>query len=117
MIGEEGLSVSIEITEAAAAQVPRFRVKEGAPENAFLRLGVKGGGCNGLSYVLRFDTERRPDDQVLEKGGVEFVIDHKSLTFLDGMVFDWSGGLMGQGFVFKNPNARSSCGCGKSFGV
>jgi iron-sulfur cluster assembly protein len=107
----------IEVTPAAAVEAARLRAKEGAPADACLRVGVKGGGCSGFSYVLRFDRDRRPDDLVVETPSITVVVDPRSLTYLDGMVLDFSGGLMGQGLVFRNPNAKASCGCGKSFGV
>src|SRR5437867_2944504 len=109
--------MAIEITDQAFVHARRLRDKQGAPGEAFLRVSVRGGGCSGFSYHMDFDTERRPDDAVYEKDGFQVVVDAKSAPFLAGMVLDFSGGLMGQGFEFKNPNAKSSCGCGKSFAV
>ena len=109
--------MAIEVTEEAARQAVRLREKEGASPNAFLRVGVKGGGCSGFAYVLRFETAERPGDLVIDTPSIKVVVDPKSLPHLDGMVLDFSGGLMGQGLVFRNPNAKSSCGCGKSFAV
>ena len=108
---------TIEITEAAATHARRMREKEGHPAEAILRVGVKGGGCSGFSYHLDYTTETHPEDILIEKDGFTFAVDPKSLKFLHGMVLDFSGGLMGQGFVFRNPNAKASCGCGKSFAV
>ena len=86
--------------------------------SSFLRLGVKGGGCSGYSYVLQFDTTAREDDAVVGRAdGIEVRVDPKSSTFLEGMVLDFSEGLGGKGFEFVNPNAKSSCGCGQSFGA
>jgi len=82
---------------------------------AALRVGVKGGGCSGLSYVMGFETTVREQDQVFEQDGVKIVVDPKSLLYLDGTFIEYQGGLGGQGFAFKNPNAKSSCGCGSSF--
>ena len=108
---------SIEITDKAVEHVNRFMEKEGA-QGCVLRVGVKGGGCSGLSYVLQFEGEERINplmDDVFEKDSVRVVVDKKSLFFLAGTTLDFEGGLMGKGFVFKNPNARQSCGCGESF--
>jgi iron-sulfur cluster assembly protein len=107
----------IEVTAEAFRQARRLRAKEGHPEGAFLRVGVKGGGCSGFAYVLKFDTAERPGDLVLTGEDFKVVVDPKSLPYLEGMVLDFAGGLMGQGLVIKNPNAKSNCGCGKSFGV
>lgn len=80
-----------------------------------LRLGVLGGGCSGLSYQFKFDPKPRPADEVLTFGDVQVFIDPKSKVFLDGMTLDWKDSLIHSGFVFENPNARKSCGCGTSF--
>ena len=80
-----------------------------------LRLGVLGGGCSGLSYQFKFDTKSRPTDKVLEFDDVKVFIDPKSMVFLDGMTLDWHDSLIQSGFVFENPNAKKSCGCGTSF--
>lgn len=109
--------LNIEITDKAVEHVNRFMEKEGA-QGRVLRVGVKGGGCSGLSYVLQFEGEERINplmDEVFEKDGVRVVVDKKSLFFLAGTTLDFEDGLMGKGFVFKNPNARQSCGCGESF--
>tara|TARA_Y100000590_G_scaffold83555_1_gene93176 strand:+ start:238 stop:594 length:357 start_codon:yes stop_codon:yes gene_type:complete len=108
---------TIEITEKAVANAKRLMEKEGNLDQV-VRVGVKGGGCSGLSYVLRFEDKEKTNpliDQVLENNSVSFVIDKKSLIFLAGTVLDFEDGLNGQGFTFKNPNARQSCGCGESF--
>ena len=108
---------TLEVTDKAAANVRRFAEAEGK-QGRVLRVGVKGGGCSGLSYVLQFEGEERVSplmDEVIEKGGVRVVVDRKSLLFLAGTTLDFEDGLMGQGFTFKNPNARQSCGCGESF--
>lgn len=80
-----------------------------------LRLGVLGGGCSGLSYQFKFDPKPRATDNVLAFGDVQVFIDPKSLVFLDGMTLDWQDSLMQSGFVFQNPHAKKSCGCGTSF--
>lgn len=112
-----GKDRTIEITEKAISNAKRLMEKEGA-SGQIVRVGVKGGGCSGLSYVLRFEEEEKINplmDKVLENREVSFVIDKKSLIFLAGTVLDFEDGLNGQGFTFKNPNARQSCGCGESF--
>lgn len=80
-----------------------------------LRLGVLGGGCSGLSYQFKFDTKPRPTDNVFEYGDVKVFVDPKSMVFLDGMTLDWKDSLIQSGFVFENPHAKKSCGCGTSF--
>ena len=80
-----------------------------------LRLGVLGGGCSGLSYQFKFDPKPRPTDKVLNFDDVNVYIDPKSLVFLEGMTLDWQDSLIHSGFVFENPNAKKSCGCGTSF--
>ena len=90
---------------------------ENRPENAFIRLGVEGGGCSGLSYKLEFDTEMKEGDQVFEDKGIKIVVDRKSFLYLAGTELEYTGGLNGKGFVFNNPNANRTCGCGESFSV
>jgi iron-sulfur cluster assembly protein len=80
-----------------------------------LRLGVQGGGCSGLTYVVKFDSEARARDEVFEFGGVKVFVDSKSLAYLNGMTLDYKADLMQQGFVIQNPNAKHSCSCGTSF--
>jgi len=109
----KGLGISL----AAAAGAREKLAKRGTP-NALVRLGVKGGGCSGFSYVIQFDDEPPRDrDYGYEVDGVRFVVDKKSLVYLAGSVFDYEKTLMYQGFKFKNPNEASSCGCGHSFTV
>lgn len=83
----------------------------------FLRVGVVGGGCSGLSYKLDFDNEKKPTDQVFEDNGVKVVTDLKSFLYLVNTTLDFSDGLNGKGFYFSNPNASRTCGCGESFSV
>jgi iron-sulfur cluster assembly protein len=83
----------------------------------FIRVGVKGGGCSGLMYLLEFDNELKPGDQEFEDKGVKIVCDKKSLLYLLGTELDHSDGLNGKGFEFKNPNAERVCGCGESFSL
>jgi iron-sulfur cluster assembly protein len=86
-------------------------------ENGFIRVGVKGGGCSGLMYDLKFDNQAQPDDKVFEDNGIKVVVDKKSYLYLLGTELDYSGGLNGKGFVFVNPNASRTCGCGESFSI
>jgi iron-sulfur cluster assembly protein len=107
----------ITVTDHAAEQIQKLKNQESQPENAFLRVQVVGGGCSGMSYKMKFDTEVKENDKVFEKAGVRLVTDQKSYLYLIGTALDFSGGLNGKGFVFENPNAKKSCGCGSSFAV
>ena len=104
----------ITMTDKALAQVKRIIAKDGR-EGVFLRLGVKGGGCSGLEYVMKLDTTRKPVDLEHSFEDVTVVCDAKSAVYLRGSVFDYTGNLIGGGFKFDNPNAGKSCGCGTSF--
>ena len=106
----------IEITEKALAKVRSALAKEGiSPEQGGVRLGVQGGGCSGLSYNIRFDTQPRERDRVFQFGDLRLFVDPKSFIYLGGMVLDYEQSLMKQGFNFINPNASRACGCGSSF--
>lgn len=105
----------VQATDGAIAELRRLLEKEDAAVNG-VRLGVKGGGCSGLSYVLEFSAEREGDN-VVEQDGIRFLMDRKSSIYLKGIVLDYQEGLAGKGFVFRNPNASSTCGCGESFSV
>lgn len=102
-------------TAEAVAELQRLSAAEGAGKDG-VRLGVKGGGCSGFSYLLEFD-DAREGDNCFEQQGVRFLMDRKSAIYLKGIVLDFRSGLKGKGFVFKNPNASSTCGCGESFSV
>ena len=104
----------ISITDTAINQVKRLIAKDGR-QDVFLRLGVKGGGCSGLEYVMKLDTLKKTIDIEHEFEGVHVVCDAKSAVYLRGSVFDYTGNLIGGGFKFDNPNAGKSCGCGTSF--
>ncbi|PYX88273.1 MAG: iron-sulfur cluster assembly accessory protein [Acidobacteria bacterium] len=111
-----GAQKSIEITPKALEKVRSAMAKENiSPESGGLRLGVQGGGCSGLSYNIRFDTKPRERDRVYEYDGVRIFVDPKSFIYLHGMVLDYEETLLKQGFIFRNPNASKSCGCGSSF--
>lgn len=103
----------IDVTPAAVEKIRQMLVQNEV--NGGLRLGVAGGGCSGLSYKFRFETKPRPNDNVFEVDGVTLMVDPKSYEFLDGLTLDFRNTLMEQAFVFHNPNATKSCGCGKSF--
>jgi iron-sulfur cluster assembly protein len=103
----------VTVTPKAVGKIREAFQREGV--NGGLRLGVLGGGCSGLSYQFKFDVKPRPTDQVLNFDDVKVFIDPKSLVFLDGMTLDWKDSLIQSGFVFENPNAKKSCGCGTSF--
>lgn len=111
----EPASTLISATESAIAELKRLMAQE-SPEVEGVRMGVKGGGCSGLSYVLAFG-KAREGDHVVELGDVKFFLDRKSSIYLKGIQVDYKQGLSGKGFVFKNPNASSTCGCGESFSV
>ena len=106
----------ISVTDKAIAKIRGAMVKEGiSPEQGGLRLGVQGGGCSGLSYNIRFDSRPRERDRVFQFGDVRVFVDPKSFIYLHGMILDYQETLMQQGFVFVNPQATKSCGCGTSF--
>ena len=114
-INKPVLNEDILLTEKAAQQVVKLKAENKIPEAHGLRVGVKGGGCSGLSYVLGFDAEARPTDKVFHLHGITVFVDPKSLFYLSGTELDFQDGLNGKGFVFNNPNAAKSCGCGSSF--
>ncbi len=104
----------ITLTPRAAAQVKTMQRELDDPASKRLRVFVESGGCSGFQYGMSFDAEK-PGDQILESEGVPFLIDATSLAYLDGSQIDFDDGLQGKGFEIKNPNAESTCGCGKSF--
>lgn len=108
----------LNISEFAAVKAVALIREEGLdPDTAFLRVGVKSGGCSGLSYEMTFVAESREGDQLFEDQGVRVLVEKKSLLYLLGTTLEYSGGLNGKGFEFKNPNATRTCGCGESFAV
>ncbi len=109
--------MAIDVTQGAAYRITEGLRKEGIPPQGGLRLGVKGGGCAGLNYVMRFEAANKPMDAVFEVHGARVFVDMKSLLFLKGMTLDWAGDFMQQGFSFINPNAQDTCSCGMSFQV
>jgi len=103
----------IEITVAAAEEIAKQKAKRGTPE-AMIRIGVRGGGCTGFTYVFEWAEQIRPTDKVFTGHGESIVVDPKSLVYLGGMQLDFVKGMMGHGFKFNNPNAKGACGCGES---
>jgi iron-sulfur cluster assembly protein len=106
----------ITVTEAAKKQALRLMEDDGK-ENLFIRVGVQGGGCSGLMYQLDFDNEEKEGDKTFVDNDIKVVVDKKSYLYLVGTTLDFSGGLNGKGFIFKNPNAERTCGCGESFSL
>jgi iron-sulfur cluster assembly protein len=107
----------IKVTESAKAQVAKLMQEENHPVDSFVRVGVEGGGCSGLMYQLKFDHTMQEGDQIFEDNGVKVVVDRKSFLYLIGTELEYTGGLNGKGFVFNNPNASRTCGCGESFSI
>ena len=119
MVGTKSREIkplTISISEEAANHVATFSQQAGKSTSS-LRVGVKGGGCSGLTYILDLVDEPMQDDKVIEEHGMKLFVDRKSYIFLAGTVLEYSGGLNGKGFVFNNPNAKTTCGCGTSFSV
>jgi iron-sulfur cluster assembly accessory protein len=106
----------VSFTKAAVAEIARLMNDASFDQSKFLRIGVKGGGCSGLSYVLGFDEKQNPD-QDYEMEGLHFIMNIAHEIYLLGMQIDWQDGLNARGFTFNNPNASKTCGCGTSFSV
>ena len=108
----------IKVSETAKKKVVELMKGDGYnPSEDYVRVGVKSGGCSGLSYDLKFDNEQQEKDKVFEDNGVRIIVDKKSFLYLIGTTLEYSGGLNGAGFVFNNPNANRTCGCGESFSL
>jgi len=107
----------ITVTERAKDKALILMQEEHKPAGSFIRVGVEGGGCSGLTYKLEFDNQMRPDDKIFEDKGMKIVCDKKSFLYLIGTELDFTDGLNGKGFQFNNPNASRTCGCGESFSV
>lgn len=110
-------NIMITVSENAKNQAIKLMSEDNSPEGSFIRVGVKGGGCSGLSYDLTFDHIINDNDKEFEDRGVKIVCDKKSILYLAGTELDFSGGLNGKGFIFNNPNANRTCGCGESFSM
>lgn len=106
----------ITVTDNAKKQAIRLMEDDGKA-GYFIRVGVEGGGCSGLMYQLSFDNNEKEEDKSFENNGIKVVVDKKSYLYLVGTILDFSGGLNGKGFVFTNPNANRTCGCGESFSL
>jgi iron-sulfur cluster assembly protein len=108
----------IKVSTQAREQVAQMMQSDGYDIlHSFVRVGVKSGGCSGLSYELEFDNSLGDDDKLFEDNNVRIVVDKKSFLYLVGTTLEYSGGLNGKGFVFNNPNANRTCGCGESFSL
>lgn len=107
----------ITVSENAKQHALDLIKAENRPADTFIRVGVEGGGCSGLSYKLEFDNQMKEGDQAFEDKGIRIVVDRKSFLYLVGTELEYTGGLNGKGFVFNNPNASRTCGCGESFSV
>jgi iron-sulfur cluster assembly protein len=107
----------LHLSEIAAKKISTLRGEENRSNDYFLRIEVKKGGCAGLSYKMNFDADIKASDKIFENHGEKIVIDPSSFMYLVGMTLDYQGGLNGKGFIFSNPNAAKSCGCGTSFNI
>ena len=108
----------IKVSETAKKKVVELMTDDGYNATTdYVRVGVKSGGCSGLSYDLNFDNEQKEGDKMFEDNGVKIIVDKKSFLYLIGTTLEYSGGLNGTGFVFNNPNANRTCGCGESFSL
>ena len=112
----EGSDRLVKLTGSAIGKITSLRAREGE-EKSYLRIGISGGGCNGLSYKMRFITEPKKGDILIRFGGALIVVDSKSALYLKGTHLDYSDALISGGFKFSNPNAKSSCSCGESFSI
>ena len=112
------LTIMIKVSDIARKKVIEMMGDDGFDASKdFVRVGVKSGGCSGLSYDLKFDNSQLEDDKVFEDNDVKIIVDKKSFLYLVGTTLEYSGGLNGTGFVFNNPNANRTCGCGESFSL
>ena len=108
----------VKVSDLAKEKAIQLMTEDGfKPFEDYIRVGVKSGGCSGLEYVLKFDNEKTDSDQIFEDNGIKIIVDKKSVLYLAGTILDFSAGLNGKGFVFNNPNANRTCGCGESFSL
>lgn len=112
------LRIMIKVSDTAKNKVVQLMTEDGFnPSENYVRVGVKSGGCSGLSYDLKFDKEKQEEDKIFEDNDIKIIVDKKSFLYLIGTTLEYSGGLNGTGFVFNNPNANRTCGCGESFSL
>ncbi len=112
------LKVMIKVSDNAKKKVVQLMTDDGFNATTdYVRVGVKSGGCSGLSYDLKFDNKQQENDKIFEDNDVKIIVDKKSFLYLVGTTLEFSGGLNGKGFVFNNPNANRTCGCGESFSL
>ena len=116
-ITQNGVELGVGISEMAAEKIKLFAKRDGITENVGVRVAVKGGGCSGLTYDLVITDQELDSDKIVEQHGIKVMVDKKSYIFLVGTELEFSDGLNGKGFVFTNPNAKKTCGCGTSFSV
>ena len=116
-ITQDGVELGVQISEKAAEKIKHFAARDGIEGSVGVRVAVKGGGCSGLTYDLAITGEELDTDKVVEQHGVKVMVDKKSYIFLVGTELEFSDGLNGKGFIFANPNAKKTCGCGTSFSV
>ena len=110
--------IMIKVSDTAKKKVIELMTDDGFDATKdFVRVGVKSGGCSGLSYDLTFDNSQQENDKLFEENNVKIIVDKKSFLYLVGTTLEYSGGLNGKGFVFNNPNANRTCGCGESFSL
>ena len=110
--------IMIEVSEKAKVKVIEMMKDDGYNHTTdFVRVGVKSGGCSGLSYELKFDKTKSENDTIFENNNIKIIVEKKSFLYLAGTILEYSGGLNGKGFVFNNPNAQRTCGCGESFSL
>jgi iron-sulfur cluster assembly protein len=108
----------IQVSEKAKMKAIELMSEDGYDASKdYIRVGVKSGGCSGLSYDLSFDNEEKENDKIFENNNIKIIVDKKSFLYLVGTELDYTGGLNGAGFIFKNPNANRTCGCGESFSL
>ncbi len=113
---QEVINIPVSLTASAIKELKNVRIQENIPDDKLLRVGAKGGGCSGLTYVLDFD-EKQTFDEEFDIDGLKVIVDQRHALYLQGMEVDYQNGLNDRGFVFNNPNASSTCGCGTSFAV
>ena len=116
-ITQGGVELTVAISEKAAEKIKYFAQKDGITDNVGIRVAVKGGGCSGLTYDLTITDKELESDKIVEQYGVKVMVDKKSYIYLVGTELEFSDGLNGKGFIFQNPNATTTCGCGTSFSV